>query len=1082
MILMRSHRRSFAPVLLPAVALALLAPLAAEAAGAAPQFNLMLGPRTALPWNSHTLFDQLAPETGERPRRQDPFGLDVYVIPQRPGRNSPRYFDFQWRDHDYLDDDGSAGVRLYFYERELGVARIAAGLVRQSWKYLVDRFNYKPSTKVPYILYNSYREFLQTNVFQVEEGTLGVTSPQDLRMTLPYFGERQRFLETSTHEMVHQFTIQKVADRAASAGTETPIQLFPLWFVEGIAEYYAHNQGVDPDTEMWLRDLVLNQQGEIGYDIPTFIEDRPGSFLYTYKYGQARLAFLAETYGEKVIQAILDQSPRMGGNSRRGETREGFMGMVARICGEQAQQIDARWHTWLRKRVYGSYLQSKQDLPDVTELKFKDELDALTTTPDGQLLFYRGVERETGRAKLVLVDRRDPSSSRQLAIDQHPGTESLHPVLRSVMAVTETGVAWFAQSGEADWLHYRTLKRVEFKDPGTNRPQHDLELGRERLIDVLRDGIIEAGDPTFSPDGRTLAFYGLDREGKIDIYLYDLIKPDAHVVRITEDQYSERDLYWNEDGIVFASDATESGKYNLFRIDPLTGTRTRLTNAPVDHRYPVALAGEAVVYASDAGGKTDLWFLQNGRTRRLTDFATAISHPQISPNGIYGVSFYGARYRLFEVPTPDLLSLDEQEAIPPALAGEQWQPLPFPDEPIPAESKRYDPLAVGRNWRLEGGQALIGGAGVGFAPVGQGAVQFSDVLRDRSLLVSASVYGSFDLTDALAFYVDRSDRLIYGFGIFRTFQQGRDTRFAGAEKCGTTSADPGQPVPACQVFFMQRQYGAQGLLSYPISVFSRIDASLRVQGLSRSTLTNGVLDASGFATGGLDENEAAKINGTDPNVELALDWGWDTTRYGPGGSVGGSSIVLEAGAGALPGRGADALYSWAQFDAIQTFSLIGRSKVSGRASMGVAEGSRFGRHFFLSSFDNLRGFKFNDNRLLGDGYYIAQAEVAVPLDIFVRFAFFSNITGILGLDFGGVWNLGTAQRNYPAANTLSSVASEAWANRSMDWVVGANFGLGPFELRVQFAKGIDIGTIIPERDSSGGAAWVPNISLHYAYF
>jgi hypothetical protein len=1056
----------------------------ARAAGvpAAPNFTLMGGPRTALPWTSHSLLDSVAPGAGAQPSREDPFGLDVYVIPQKPGRNSPRYFDFVWRDHDYLDDDGSAGVRFYFYERELPVARIAAGLVRQSWKYLVDRFNYRPSTKVPYILYNSYREFLQTNVFQVEEGTLGVTSPQDLRMTLPYFGERQRFLETSTHEMVHQFTIQKIADRAASAGLESPIQAFPLWFIEGIAEYYAHNQGLDSETEMFLRDLVINQQGDIGYDIPNFYEDRSFSFLYTYKYGQARLAFLAETYGEKVIQAILDQSPRMGGGNRRGETREGFQGMVGRICGEQPQQIDARWHTWLRRRVFGSFLQSKQDLPDVTELKLQDELDALTATPDGNLLFYRGVERETGRAKLVLLDRRDPSSAKQLAIDQHPGTESLHPVLHSVMAVHETGVAWFAQSGESDWLHYRPLKRLELRDAGTGRPQVDLNLDKERVIDVLRDGLIEAGDPSFSPDGTTLAFYGLDREGKEDIYLFDLTTPpdQAHAVRITDDQYSERDLHWGPDGIVYASDATESGKYNLFRIDPLTRVRTRLTNAPSDQRYPIGLAGEAVIYASDAGGKTDLWFLQNGRTRRLTDFATAISHPQVSPSGVYGVSFYGARFRLFEIPTPDMLSLDEQEAVPPALAG-QWQPLPFPDEPIPADSKTYEPYAVGRNWRLEGGQALVGGAGTGFAPVGQGAVQFADVLRDRSLLVSAAVYGSFDLSDALAFYVDRSDRLIYGVGFFRTFQQGRDTRFAGSDQCGQATSGL-QPQPACEVFFLQRQYGFQGLLSYPISVFTRVDGSLRIQGINRSTITNGILDANGYATGGLDESEAAKISGSDPNIEGSVDFGWDTTRYGYGGAIGGSSILLELGGGALPGRGGDAMYGWAQFDAIHTIKLIGRSKISARASTGVSAGSRFGRHFFLSSFDNLRGYKFNDNRLLGDGYYVAQAEVSIPLDIFVRFAFFQNITGIAGVDFGGVWNTGTARRNYPSTGTFGAVASEAWNNRSADWVIGANLGLGPFELRVQFAKGIDVGGLVPEKDSGGAPAWVPNISLHYAYF
>ena len=38
------------------------------------------------------------------------------------------------------------------------------------------------------------------------------------------------------------------------------------------------------------------------------------------------------------------------------------------------------------------------------------------------------------------------------------------------------------------------------------------------------------------------------------------------------------------------------------------------------------LAGGAVVFSSDAGGKSELWFLQNGRIKRVTDFATALAH------------------------------------------------------------------------------------------------------------------------------------------------------------------------------------------------------------------------------------------------------------------------------------------------------------------------------------------------------------------------------------------------------------------------------------------------------------------------
>src|SRR5262249_29954563 len=235
--------------------------------------------------------------------------------------------------------------------------------------------------------------------------------------------------------------------------------------------------------------------------------------------------------------------------------------------------------------------------------------EAFVSSRDGNLLFYRGVERETGRAKLILVDRRDPSSAKELAIDQHPGTESLHPVLRSVMAGSDELIAWFAQSRDSDVLHIRTLKRREKKDEKSPRTRVDLDLGPTQVLAVVRDGLIEAGDPTFSPDGKQLAFYGLDRDGKIDIYTLDVYAKDPHVRRLTDDLYSERDLSWGDDGIVYAGDATESGRYNLFRIDPENGTRTRLTDAPVDQRFPVTLAGRAHAFVGGAAGANRLLVL-----------------------------------------------------------------------------------------------------------------------------------------------------------------------------------------------------------------------------------------------------------------------------------------------------------------------------------------------------------------------------------------------------------------------------------------------------------------------------------------
>jgi hypothetical protein len=1050
----------------------------AFALGLAPA-RLTPGPTLSLPWAEHGRLSQV---TG---RSSVGWSSEAYVIPQRPGKNTVRYFEYNWRDYDYLSEDGSAGLRLYYYDREYAVARIAGALVRESWRYLTDRFQYKPSYKVPYILYNTYREFLETNLFAVQEGVLGVTSPQDLRMSLAYAGEREFFKRVSTHEMTHQFQIQKMAERAASAGVESPIGSVPLWFTEGLAEYYAHDQQMDSETEMFLRDIVLNPNGEIGYDFPSLAEDRPYSYLYTYKYGQAKLVFLSETYGERVIQGVLDQSPRLGGGGGRGrgEPREGFMQLLGHVAGETPQQMDARWSTWARKRVMRTYLDAKQDLPDVTELKLPDELDAFTSSKDGNLLFYRGVERETARAKLVVLDRRDPSSTRQIAIDQQPGTESLHPVLRSVMAVSDDAIAWFAQSGDSDVLHVRPLKRRERKPGRSPRVRIDLELGSTRAIRVIRDGVIEAGDPTFSPDGKQIAFYGLDRDGKIDIYTLDLRKPDPHVRRLTEDLYSERDIAWGDDGIVYAGDATESGRYNLFRIDPQDGTRTRLTDAPVDQRHPVTLAGGAVVFTSDAGGKNDLWFLQNGRIKRVTDFATALSQPGLAPNGLYGVAFYGARFRLFEVQTSALLSVDEQDAIPASYLATIDKPQPFPDEPIPLNTPTYDPFNVAKNWKVEGGGAAIGGAGVGAAPVGSGGVLFADIMRDRSTLINLAIYGSFELTDALAFYVDKSKRLIWGAGVFHTFQQGRDTQFPSARECFQPLTAANQSA-ACEILYLQRMFGVEGLLSYPLSTFSRIDASARVMGVTRSFFNDFAYDRFGFPLANVPASELEEIRGFDPQSELSVAYGWDTTRYGIGGAIGGSSILLQFGGGTIPTRGLEGLYTWVQADAIRTFKIIGRSRFNIRAALGAAQGSRFGRHFYLSSFDNLRGFRWGDARLLGDGYYVGQAELQFPLDVIVRIALFSGLTGVVGFDFGGVVDSNRAVQNRAGRGytRLHATLEEAWANRTADYVLGVNLGLGPFELRVQFAHGIDIGGLVPERDSSGGTRWVPNISLHYVYF
>lgn len=228
---------------------------------------------------------------------------DVYVVPARPGQNRVPYWDWDWQVYEFNTERGGGGVRLFFYDRAKEAAEYAVTMIRNEYDRLTDRFHYLPRSTIPFVFYASTSEFQATNVFFISEGTLGATDPRDLRMAMPFFGNVDMFRRVSTHEMAHQFTIQKVRDASAAAKVGNTLMLMPLWFIEGLAEYFTYD-GIDPEGDYILRDLVTNPNPMKGYAVPDFFNDRAGGFIGIYKLGQARVTFIAEQYGhDKVVEA-----------------------------------------------------------------------------------------------------------------------------------------------------------------------------------------------------------------------------------------------------------------------------------------------------------------------------------------------------------------------------------------------------------------------------------------------------------------------------------------------------------------------------------------------------------------------------------------------------------------------------------------------------------------------------------------------------------------------------------------------------------------------------------------------------------
>jgi hypothetical protein len=1010
-------------------------------------------------------------------RPESPFEQQ-FVIPERPGQNQVAWYGFEWQ---YVDvpapGGGATGIRLYYYRNEIAQARRALPAIQSAFARLVDQFHYSPTKRIPYILYATQREFQTQNVFEVSEGVLGVTSPSDLKMTVPYFGDHARFVEVSTHEMVHQFTIQKLnqADESGAA-----IQLLPLWFIEGIAEYYSKG-GIDTETDLYLRDLVWNPDPRKGYEVLPFAEDRIRGYIPTYKLGQARVAFIADVYGKEKIQGFLENAYLLaeGGDRQGGGGGSGprvFSTLVRRVLNEPVEQVDGRWRAWMKRRYYPEYIRARQDLPQLRELRgFPTEPEDFSATPDGNLLVVRGIDRSRGRARLYLVDVRNPKGAVEIAADSEPGMESLHPIDHSVAAIGPGLAVFAAQDGEGDRVYLQPFRHVvqEGKPP-------QIRLGHRRVLDVRPpDGsprFIQVSDPALSPDMKELAFVGVARDGRQDIYAVSLRGGVAR--RLTDDPYAKRDLAWSAEGIYHSSDATDHGRSNLFRVDALNGVVTRVTTAPATDRHPWPMPDGSVLFSSDAGGKTDLYVLRAGTVQQITDFSTGLTSPAFAPKGrgVLASTFYGGTFKVVEVPKVAWL---EGAAV--AVAPPKGDVLEIPLADLPSDVTDYDALSI-RNWKPENG--MIYGGGGGSSVAGRAAVLFSDMLRDRVVFVDLAVLGSFEYTQALLLYQNRSGRLPWTAGAFHFVQQNLD------------SLDR-------NVAYYQRDFGLVGALQYPLDRFRRLELELTAGGVQRycpvnfstgtvSLQCNNALDPTG---GYPSTSEWRRLNaGVHPMVSPTLRLGYDTIRYTYAtGPLAGHSLLLEVGGGYLPD--VNAVHGFAHLDAQQYFQISGRANIGFRASAGSSfagdeVGRTWMRTWWLSSADNLRGFyPFEVENLVGKHYWVANAELQIPLDPLIRLFIFDFIEGVAALDFGSVYNqynttpatLGSGACRTTTTHPLQCIEPGAWDARTLTGVLGVNVLFGPLLLRLHFGHPWDIGGLETEALRTG-ARWVTNVTLRYFFF
>jgi len=563
-------------------------------------------------------------------------GLAAPAQAQYFGQNKVQYRRYEWR------SITSDHFQVFFYDGLDSLAMRVMDLAEKTHVMLSERMGHSLAKRVPIILYGSHNDFAQTNVTPepIDANTGGFTELLRNRVVLPFTGSYEDLRHVVVHELTHAMMFDMVYGGSATSliARGTFFQV-PLWFAEGMAEYFS--LGMESNAEVFLRDGTIE-----GYLPP--LEYSNGYIVY--KQGQSALTYLTERYGEERLRDVLQRIRQM----------HGFDRAFQRSVGLPVSKFDEQWREWLRRK-YWPAVAAKQD-PEKFARRLTDHRrdesrfnTASSVSPYGDRIAFFSDRRQY--SDVYLMSALDGKVLRRIIRGQRNVAFEDIPWFNSSITWSPEGdrLALTALSAGQDVLYLVSAKN--------GRILHRFELPCDALY-----------YPAWSPVADSIVVVGV-RGGRSDLYLLDV--KSGKVSRLTDDNYDEKEPAWTPDGkvITFSSDRLAPvvlqprrqekgfGASALFNLDLASGTITRLLDTAGDDRSPAwSPDGRKLAFITDRSGTPNivLYDTRDSSFTQLTDVIGGIlSLSWSAHNDRMAFSAYNtAGYDVFSVNAP--LSLDSE--------------------------------------------------------------------------------------------------------------------------------------------------------------------------------------------------------------------------------------------------------------------------------------------------------------------------------------------------------------------------------------------------------------------------------------